>query len=61
MKSNEHAVLVLSYKMTVNDKLVTIKRLWYPDADDAKENMAAAINESASGFIQMTLKKTFEV
>lgn len=61
MKSNEQAVLMLSYKMLTNDRLVEVNRLWNPDADDAKENMATAIRESASGFIQMTLKKTFVV
>lgn len=61
MKSNEQAVLMLSYKMLTNDRLVEVNRLWYPDAEDAKENMATAIRESSSGSIQVSLTKTFEV
>lgn len=61
MKSNEQAVLVLSYKVLVDGNQVTVNRLWYPDADDAKENMATAIKESSSGSIQVSLAKTFEL
>lgn len=55
--SNEQNVLELTYSMDVNGRTVTTYRLWYPDANDAKENLMAVLKESSRNFIQIKLKR----